>query len=1003
MKKIIVFMACLILYPSLAFSATYYARNDGGDATQCTGLADAAYPGSGTGQACAFRSPATALKYNAVILQGGDTLIIDNVDRLVGSGQAKYKVMYGGNDITGNNCSVNAQPNCVMAAFPSGTAQNPTKIYGKNHASCDDLAVASKAELWGGGRQFYTVNAESDYVEIKCLAITDHDQCAEVAPYGGAETWQCANDGGAGNFTGARWGLSLNGADNVLLENVDVYGQSVSNINAGSSSNLTFRKSRFMAAGSGGIDYDNPFQPTDTLTGSFLYDRVKIMYAGCTQKYPLVNADIQSTDNLYKCNSQSQCAGYGDAVPFGEGAGGGNHTFIDSDVSFNVQDGFDFLHAPSANLTIKRSRFEGNAGNPIKLPNGVNLVENSKIIGNCGWFNDKSFKSTVNCIGGAAGFDSCRAAGNTLEINTGSASSTRLYNNTIYSNGDLMINNSNQSSIGTLFEIENNILFHAREWNDVSASQDAGFYNCCSAATGTCNCSGSQPTSNFNVVYNRYNTGFAPSGTGNVTGDPLINEAVDVEGGFYYGLEMDVTLASTSSSAYNIADETTPLTEDVDFNNWARGANWDAGAYEEDTEGGGSTCDSSCPSCSDQTTCEASSATCYWWSDSSCRASAEPDCDSNCDICADQTECEASANPCYWWSTNVCEASVEPDDCNDDCSLCGNQSTCEASTVPCDWSSESIKEDFTTYTETDPGNDITLSTFSVAVDTMQRGVFSNVRKSYGQNFFGDFVQKGEVIISARTDGQIIGIWAVNNGATTIDAMNETGSPGYVLSYGTDGGSFGFYLEYFGPSDYDFDQFVETTAMPFTRYWTATRSAATMTVAFYSDSARTTLLDTISVTGDSTLLEYVYAVINRGLTGTQSGSLTTSNLILNETNQCVTESADTCDDDCTICLSQQGCEGSTQTCYWWSDNTCKTTQEIPDPPTPGTGAGIEGGGITGGGISFLDQEPMGATIFSRKLKQCYEDAEGENPCVVIHRDYGQKFALLSESHIRKLIR
>ncbi len=1189
MKRLILTFIFILLCAT-AHATTYYVRNDGGTSAQCTGTTDAAYPGSGSGQACAFRSPATALVYGSTILSGGDTIIIDNVDRVVGSGQAQYSVGYGGEDIGGSSngaCTVNSQVNCRMANIPSGTVGSPTKIYGKNYASCDDITdVTQKAELYGGGRQFYTIGVGNN-IEIKCLAVTDHDQCGENAPYGGAEAWQCSNDGGAGNFTGARFGIYASGSDNILIENVDVFGQSVDNVNFGSSSNLIFRRSNFIGASSAGLNADNPFSPNDTLTGNFLIDKSKVLYSGCVMKYPLVSNDITSTSNLYKCNSQSQCAGYGDAIAFGEGSGGGNWTITDSDISFNVQDGFDFLHAPTANLTVKRSRFEGNAGNPIKLPNGINHVENSKIIGNCGWFEGKSFTSTVDCVGGYAGFDNCRAGGNTLEINTGSASSTEILNNTIYSNGDLMINNSNQSSIGTLFEIENNILFHGQEWNNGGA-QDAGFYNCCSAVTGTCNCGGSQPTSNYNVVYNRYGTGWAPSGTGNVTSDPLLNEATEIENGFYTGSEMDVTLASASSSAYNIADETASLLEDVDFNNWARGANWDAGAYEEDTDGGGSSCNDECSVCADETECGASTKPCYWWADDTCRVTDEPACADDCTLCTTQGTCEASSassacsGNCCWWSTNVCEPTVEPETCvSDDCSLCLNQPDCEASSVPCDWSTETSKEDFTTYTEVDAGEDIAVDTFSITVDTMQSGVTSYVRKDYTEGHFGDFIHNVDSTITARTNGQSVGVWSTNNGAQTIDVMEQTAQPGYVVSYGStstdycadanaqgcwlfsegsgttiadstsnsntgnfkgagepawdatdinfnvagsapnstdfdgtddyidagsdasldgntsftvvgwfyfdtldaagkaltskitwaaggyggwsfhaenDGGGprlhtwcipvgggsneehvtddnsisvttwhhialvydmsnlsnvptiyidgsavntteasvgtvtcadapasslsigrrgysgnldnqkfdgkitevgyfdrlltakevkdiynygldgtavsqFGWRLEFMGDT-YAIDQYLEATGMPFTRYLQMERATDTVTAKIYDDSDRTSLLDTLTVTGDASLLQYVYGVINQGVTGTDTASLTVDNLDLKGPNSCVAESAATCSTDCTVCVSQQGCEGSTADtncggfCCWHSDNTCNVAVETP---------------------------------------------------------------------------
>ncbi|MEG3192311.1 hypothetical protein SNE32_08355, partial [Lysobacter sp. D1-1-M9] len=61
-------LALLLLAP-LGFAAhgsaeaatTYHVRADGGDASQCTGRADAPYSGSGSNQACAWKHPFVAL------------------------------------------------------------------------------------------------------------------------------------------------------------------------------------------------------------------------------------------------------------------------------------------------------------------------------------------------------------------------------------------------------------------------------------------------------------------------------------------------------------------------------------------------------------------------------------------------------------------------------------------------------------------------------------------------------------------------------------------------------------------------------------------------------------------------------------------------------------------------------------------------------------------------------------------------------------------------------
>ncbi|WP_045213655.1 hypothetical protein [Desulfonatronovibrio magnus] len=78
------FFILSVLPPAIAtaYSGTYYIRTDGGDALQCTGLADAPYPGAGTAQACAWSHPFWALdtsgnwKIMGSILMGSDLIKI---------------------------------------------------------------------------------------------------------------------------------------------------------------------------------------------------------------------------------------------------------------------------------------------------------------------------------------------------------------------------------------------------------------------------------------------------------------------------------------------------------------------------------------------------------------------------------------------------------------------------------------------------------------------------------------------------------------------------------------------------------------------------------------------------------------------------------------------------------------------------------------------------------------------------------------------------------------
>jgi len=52
-----VLLVALAAGPDTSPPATFYVRDDGGSAEQCDGRRDAAYPGKGTHQACAWWHP----------------------------------------------------------------------------------------------------------------------------------------------------------------------------------------------------------------------------------------------------------------------------------------------------------------------------------------------------------------------------------------------------------------------------------------------------------------------------------------------------------------------------------------------------------------------------------------------------------------------------------------------------------------------------------------------------------------------------------------------------------------------------------------------------------------------------------------------------------------------------------------------------------------------------------------------------------------------------------
>ena len=101
--------------------AIYYIRADGGDSAQCTGNTNAAYPGSGSNQACALSHPFYLLDTSGNWkIQGGDTVFI---------GPGSYMMGYGAPN-TNSWCDAAGAFACHLPSLPSGDENNPTRILG---------------------------------------------------------------------------------------------------------------------------------------------------------------------------------------------------------------------------------------------------------------------------------------------------------------------------------------------------------------------------------------------------------------------------------------------------------------------------------------------------------------------------------------------------------------------------------------------------------------------------------------------------------------------------------------------------------------------------------------------------------------------------------------------------------------------------------------------------------------------------------------------------------
>ena len=393
------FVTGILAVAASSQATTYYVRTDGGSATQCTGLVDAAYPGSGTSQPCAWDHPFRALPPgDTPRISGGDTLMI---------GSGSYRMGYGAPGA--ETCDAGGAFGCVMAPIPSGPSPaSPTRILGSGQAA---------TEFWGAERPWFIVNlTDSSNVEIGSLEITDHSGCVEFHSGGLA----CERDTPPyGDW--ASYGLYAEDSANVHLHDLNIHGLAAGGVHVGRLTDWTVENVRIAGNGSVGWDGDLWDEFGDSNSGALTFRHWTVEWNGCGETYP----GGQPTG----CWAQS-AGGYGDG--FATGLSGGHWLIEDSIIRYNTSDGLDFLYVrePGSSITIRRSLLEGNAGSQVKNDRGPFLIENSIIVGNCGFFDGQSFTYDV---------DNCRAMGDALDLGLMAGDHIIVTNNTISGEGDCLV------------------------------------------------------------------------------------------------------------------------------------------------------------------------------------------------------------------------------------------------------------------------------------------------------------------------------------------------------------------------------------------------------------------------------------------------------------------------------------------------------------------------------------------------------------------------------------
>ena len=395
--------------------STYYVRTDGGDADQCDGRTDAAYPGKGAGKPCAWSHPFIALPPGGrARIDGGATLVIGPGSYMMGQGAP------------GTDACVGA--NCYMAAIPSGpSAGSPTRITGK---------AGTTPKLWGteGARRILNLEGSSN-VEIGRLEITDQSDCVA-----GHSKPDAACKTGAPHGKWARTGLYAKGSRNVRLHDLDIHGLAHTGVNAGGLSNWTVERVRINTNGRAGWD-GNVGKADSSNSGQIVLRDVEIGWNGCGERW--------LTGRPWACWGQ-KTGGYGDGL--GTYYTGGQWLIEDSSIHHNTSDGLDLRYLDgesSTRVTVRRLYAANNAGNQAKF-RGNATIEDSVLIGHCSYFRNKPSHHMTD-------EDHCRAGGNALQLVLTPGDEVTVRRNTIAGEGGTLIG-ANEGDESARIRIQNNVL-----------------------------------------------------------------------------------------------------------------------------------------------------------------------------------------------------------------------------------------------------------------------------------------------------------------------------------------------------------------------------------------------------------------------------------------------------------------------------------------------------------------------------------------------------------------
>jgi len=176
-------------------------------------------------------------------------------------------------------------------------------------------------------------------------------------------------------------------------------------------------------------------------------------------------------------------------------------------------------------------------------------------------------------------------------------------------------------------------------------------------------------------------------------------------------------------------------------------------------------------------------------------------------------------------------------------------------------------EDFTTYTEVDGGDDLTVTASKITVSTMRRDVVDYCYCDKGVDHFGaTFEHLYNIQVTYNNANCVCGWWAVSNAIDHIKGWDNNNSQAIHFSFYGAVDTLRFRNEEGAGSQ---DDIVPDIALSTDYYCTTERTGETaIETRVYTDAARTNLYDTVSLSVTSgRRYRYMFVTVSKYVAGT----------------------------------------------------------------------------------------------------------------------------------------